>query len=182
MKNQYVGDIGDYGKYGLLRFLANHGICIGVNWYLTENDESSDGKFTDYLKDKESPDRLCDPELFDTLRKIVLPRSIQEKNVDMIREAELIPNACYYNSLLPDSNQDAKAREIKHPKLMGLLATSGKSSEGIILYLLHRRKYPIKNITKEEQNDIDRRKKIALVGIIFMVVGAIGFVFFIVRI
>ena len=77
---------------------------------------------------------------------------------------------------------DAKARDIKHPKLMGLLATSGKSSEGIILYLLHRRKYPIKNITKEEQNDIDRRKKIALVGIIFMVVGAIGFVFFIVRI
>ena len=77
---------------------------------------------------------------------------------------------------------DAKARGIKHPKLMGLLATSGKSSEGIILYLLHRRKNPIKNITKEEQNEIDRRKKIALVGIIFMVVGAIGFVFFIVRI
>ena len=77
---------------------------------------------------------------------------------------------------------DAKARNIKHPKLMGLLATSGKSSEGIILYLLHRRKYPIKNITKEEQNEIDRRKKVALVGIIFIVVGAIGFVFFIVRI
>lgn len=77
---------------------------------------------------------------------------------------------------------DSKARGMKHPKLMGLLATSGKSSEGIILYLLHRRKYQIKNITKEEQNEIDRRKKIALVGIIFMVVGAIGFVFFIVRI
>ena len=76
---------------------------------------------------------------------------------------------------------DSKARGIKHPKLMGLLATSGKSSEGIIIYLLHRRKYPIKNITQEEQNEIDRRKKIALVGIIFMVVGAIGFVFFIVR-
>ena len=67
---------------------------------------------------------------------------------------------------------DAKVRDIKHPKLMGLLATSGKSSEGIILYLLHRRKYPIKNITKEEQYEIDRRKKIALVGIIFMIVGA----------
>lgn len=77
---------------------------------------------------------------------------------------------------------DAKARGIKHPKLMGLLATSGKSSEGIIIYLLHRRKYPIKNITSEEQNEIDRRKKISLVGIIFMVVGAIGFIFFIVRI
>ena len=77
---------------------------------------------------------------------------------------------------------DAKVRDIKHPKLMGLLATSGKSSEGIILYLLHRRKYPIKNITKEEQYEIDRRKKIALVGIIFMIVGAMWFVFFIVRI
>jgi len=77
---------------------------------------------------------------------------------------------------------DSKARGIKHPKLMGLLATSGKSSEGIVLDLLHRRKYPIKNINKYEQNEIERRKKIALVGIIFMVVGAIGFVFFIVRI
>ena len=31
MKNQYVGDIGDYGKYGLLRFLARQGIRIGIN-------------------------------------------------------------------------------------------------------------------------------------------------------
>ena len=77
---------------------------------------------------------------------------------------------------------DAKARDLKHPKLMGLLATSGRSSEGIILSLLHRRKYPIKNISKEEQNEIERRKKIALVGLIFMVIGAIGFVLFIVRI
>ena len=46
MKNQYVGDIGDYGKYGLLRFLSNHGIRIGINWYLTENDRSNDGRFT----------------------------------------------------------------------------------------------------------------------------------------
>ena len=51
MKNQYVGDIGDYGKYGLLRFLANKGIKIGVNWYLTENDLTNDGNKTDYLKD-----------------------------------------------------------------------------------------------------------------------------------
>ena len=77
---------------------------------------------------------------------------------------------------------DASSRGIKHPKLMGLLATSGKSSEGIILYLLHRRKYPIKNITKEEQSEIDRRKKIVLVGIVFMAIGAIGFVFFITKI
>ncbi|MBP3597779.1 MAG: hypothetical protein J6J60_10385 [Clostridia bacterium] len=77
---------------------------------------------------------------------------------------------------------DAKARDIKHPKLMGLLATSGKSSEGLILYLLHRRKYPIKNITSNEQIEIESRKKKALVGIVFMVIGAIGFVYFIVKV
>ena len=72
---------------------------------------------------------------------------------------------------------DAKARNIKHPKLMGLLATSGKSSEGLTIYLLNRKKYPIKQISNNELNEINRRKKISLVSIIFIVIGAIGFVF-----
>lgn len=72
---------------------------------------------------------------------------------------------------------DAKARNIKHPKLMGLLATSGKSSEGLIIYLLNRKKYPIKQISDNELNEINRRKKILFVSIIFIVIGAIGFVF-----
>lgn len=38
MKNQYVGDIGDYGKYGLMRFLRDAGVSIGINWYLTPDD------------------------------------------------------------------------------------------------------------------------------------------------
>ena len=69
MKNQYVGDIGDYGKYSLLRFLSLHGIRIGINWYLTENDHSSDGRFTDYLS-KES-ERVFDPIVYDALQSIV---------------------------------------------------------------------------------------------------------------
>jgi len=72
---------------------------------------------------------------------------------------------------------DAKARNIKHPKLMGLLATSGKSSEGLIIYLLNRKKYPIKQISDTELNEINKRKKISFVSIIFIVIGAIGFVF-----
>lgn len=72
---------------------------------------------------------------------------------------------------------DAKARGLKHPILMGVLATSGKSAEGLFVYLLKRRKYPIKNMSFSEQQEIAKRKKIALVAIIFMVVGAIGFVY-----
>ena len=46
----------DYGKYGLLRFLANNGRNIAINWYLTPND----GKM-----------RRFDPELFDLLREML---------------------------------------------------------------------------------------------------------------
>ena len=56
MKNQYFGDIGDYGKYGLLKFLGERDVKIAVNWYLTKNDQnkSGDGGFIDYLKEKKN--------------------------------------------------------------------------------------------------------------------------------
>lgn len=95
MKNQYCGDIGDYGKYGLLRYLAQKGIKIGINWYLTRNDDSNDGKFTAYL-DKES-ERKYDPIIFDALKKIV---SKENKNVQMIEAANLIPGAVYFDESL----------------------------------------------------------------------------------
>lgn len=68
MKNQYVGDIGDFGKYSMLRAFIDAGIKVGVNWYLTEDDGSNDGKFTDYLN-KGVMRRYC-PEVFDALKSI----------------------------------------------------------------------------------------------------------------
>ena len=35
MKDQYVGDIGDFGKVLLLKHLAQLGFKIGINWVLT---------------------------------------------------------------------------------------------------------------------------------------------------
>ena len=95
MKNQYVGDIGDYGKYGLLRFLASYGIKIGVNWFLTENDGSTDGKLTTYLKNP--ADRVYDPELFDALQNIA---DHPDKTIKMIEQAGIIPGAEFYGELL----------------------------------------------------------------------------------
>lgn len=106
MKNQYVGDVGDYGKYGLLRFLAQRGIRIGVNWYLTENDDSSDGKFTDYLN-KEGLSSF-DPTLFDSLRKVA---SLEDKTVQMVESAGVIPNARYYHALMDFQRDEPRARE-----------------------------------------------------------------------
>lgn len=68
MKNQYFGDIGDYGKYGLLKFLAQHDVKIAVNWYLTKDEEnkSGDGKFAEYLEKDEEYSKY-DKDLYGTL-------------------------------------------------------------------------------------------------------------------
>ena len=107
MKNQYVGDIGDYGKYGLLRFLAKQGIKIGINWYLTEDDKSADGKFTGYLK--QSEEQHCDSELFDKLKEIA---SRADKNVQMIEASGIIPNASFFKAALRNTGSDARAKRI----------------------------------------------------------------------
>ena len=73
MQNAYVGDIGDYGKYGLLRVLAGHGLQLGVNWYAVVPQRSrkqEDGKFIQYLQFPEKY-RHYDPELFDALERAV---------------------------------------------------------------------------------------------------------------
>jgi len=54
MKNQYFGDINDYGKYGLLRILAGFGeLKIAVCWMLTPDDGRRDGRLIQYLKQPE---------------------------------------------------------------------------------------------------------------------------------
>ena len=69
MKNQYVGDIGDFGKYSLLRAFSERGIKVGVNWYRTEDDGSNDGKFTGYFKKGDL--RRYSPQIFDVLKEVV---------------------------------------------------------------------------------------------------------------
>ncbi len=47
MQDRYAGDVGDYGKIGLLKCLQAHGFTIGVNWYrvLELDVEKKDGSF-----------------------------------------------------------------------------------------------------------------------------------------
>ena len=58
MKAQYVGDIGDFGKVLLLKRLAGAGFKIGVNWVLTENDETNAGEHRNYI-DYRGTECLC---------------------------------------------------------------------------------------------------------------------------
>ena len=59
---------------------------------------------------------------------------------------------------------------------------NGNNSSGLILYLIGRRNYPIQNMSIEEGQVIERRKKAAGAALVFLVLGAIGFVINIMRI
>ena len=99
MKNQYVADINDYRKYGLLRTLSGVGnIKTGVCWMLTQDDNGPDGKFTGYLS---SPEKYkhYDPLLFDKMAKCI---SDAARNVNSIESEDVLPNAIYYSRLLTD--------------------------------------------------------------------------------
>ena len=73
MQDRYVGDIGDFVKYALLRAVLG-GSRVGVAWYLHPNESASaDGKHTDYLKCP-AEWRCLDEDLFDRLTKIVEAR------------------------------------------------------------------------------------------------------------
>lgn len=95
MKNQYFGDIGDYGKYGLLRFLAGHELTIAVNWYLTRNDQSNDGNIRGYLTKEKN--RIYDPDLFDVLRRMCAQN---KKDVCSFAGLGMIPGAGYFDKIV----------------------------------------------------------------------------------
>ncbi len=96
MQNRYVGDIGDFTKYALLRCLSE-GLRLGVAWYLyPDEDHNSDGKHTRYL---DQPDRWAqyDPELFGVLRDLVATGS---RNIDAIEGAGILPRAVFASDVL----------------------------------------------------------------------------------
>ena len=82
MQDRYVGDVGDFGKYGLLRSLCRgdeHGAALrlGVLWYGFDGDDSAatnDGRHTDYLFVPSRHERLlrqCDPDLSEKMLHLV---------------------------------------------------------------------------------------------------------------
>lgn len=95
MKNQYFGDVGDYGKYGMLRFLVSRDISLAVNWYLTADDGGNDGKHISYL-DKPT-ERRFDDQLYDCLNQSV---KSGVRNVIEFEKTGLLGSTVFYNELL----------------------------------------------------------------------------------
>jgi hypothetical protein len=108
MQDRYTGDIGDFAKYGLLRQLIgiieehNHRFRLGIHWYLTEPEDNEDGRYLEYLENKEEF-RICDRELYEFLIDIkngFLPRSTKT-----IESSGLFPrDTLFFNKILSFSD------------------------------------------------------------------------------
>ena len=108
MQNRYVGDVGDFGKFGLLRALCqpegagSPALRLGVNWYLTPDEtHNNDGRHVGYLEPTPrnlEAFRVCDPGLYDALGDIV---KRDARHVSVIRQRRVLPEATvYYERLL----------------------------------------------------------------------------------
>lgn len=104
MQDRYAGDVGDFGKLGMLRKMAELDMKIGVNWYLTDKPEehiNADGKHTGYLNDRSFMG--CDDKLLEALGTVIK----NDRSVAALESANLIHNANYYKELIkPGSDND----------------------------------------------------------------------------
>jgi len=103
MKNQYVGDINDYHKYGLIRILTeNPAVLTTVCWMLTLDDNKTDGGKMDYLL-KPNKWRKYDPELFDVLRDTVIMQ--EQRSVQIIENSGILPACGFFSQYIKSDKQ-----------------------------------------------------------------------------
>ena len=105
MQDRYTGDIGDFGKLGLLRVLQSQGLTIGVNWYLTpDEDHNDDGKHTKYLKDESY--RKYDEALWLELNQIV---DVKQRRVSALQNDRIL-QAVFYDEILDFTGKEKAER------------------------------------------------------------------------
>ena len=123
IKNQYVGDIGDYTKLALLRVIENAGFSIGVNWYLTLDDaDSKDGRHIEYL---DSPCDTPDKDLHDAFFNIVKIR--QSRTIESLMDSGLLKSTMFFDEVLDftsDTNRWQKRYEWHKKALIALSPAS----------------------------------------------------------
>lgn len=112
MQDKYVGDVGDFGKYGLLRRLCaenlSPALCLGVVWYRVPSERGNDGKFTKYLEPTSRNRRRfeqCDPGLWTALRRIVCEK--KTRTIEAIEASEILPTGTRFFSGQRDASIEA---------------------------------------------------------------------------
>lgn len=142
MQNRYVGDVGDFGKYGLLRALCRSDgdglpdLSLGVVWHLFPDEQKkNDGKFINYLKptpQKHRIYRICDPPLYDALARIV---NADHRNIIAIREGEILPaGTVFYEEPLTFAGSNSREERETHRRNWARCALEKTSGCDIVFF------------------------------------------------
>ena len=100
MQNRYAGDVGDFGKIGMLRCIEQSGITVGVNWYLVEDESHNlDGKHVEYLSDNKFVG--LDEELRKALGSLIKNNN---RSVHQLEKFKLLKSDMYYHEVLKGSS------------------------------------------------------------------------------
>jgi len=120
VQDRYAGDVGDFGKFGLLRYFALElGISFGINWYLyPDESHNSDGKHIDYFNQARFVN--CDGELLRKLKEV----TEGNRSVVGLEQQQLLPaGTTYYTKALdfhfklPANTVSAKSLRTKQRKI-----------------------------------------------------------------
>ncbi len=105
MQDRYAGDVGDYGKFALLRAMEAQGLKVGVNSYLAKTLPSEihdDGKYRIPIQYEK-----LDPELSAALNRIFDLR--EARSVQALEQAHLLVSNLFVNKAVPKEIGQRKA-------------------------------------------------------------------------
>jgi len=94
VQTRYFGDIGDFAKFGLLRCVVadDPRLRLCVLWYLVPDEShTNDGRHIAYLDPTckhQKRFRCCDPDLYDTLGRLVHGG---ERSVSLVARHAILP-------------------------------------------------------------------------------------------
>jgi hypothetical protein len=91
MQDRYAGDVGDFGKFGLLRqLLLDRGdVSLGVVWYyfVPHDENNNDGRHINFYEDAALTG--CDPELAKRLKRATL--TTEQRSVAALEKSGILP-------------------------------------------------------------------------------------------
>ena len=107
MQDKYVGDIGDFGKFQLFRYLFAHsqspfaGKALAQIWFMHrgEGEVNNDGKHIDYFERIMGSDAYLEHSMMDLLMR-------QKREVTELENLKLLPNAAFYYEEVPRALED----------------------------------------------------------------------------
>jgi len=111
MQDRYAGDVGDFGKLGMLRCIEKQELRVGINWYLVGNEShNNDGKHIGYLED--SKYRNCDDELLALFGSML---ALGRRTVGDIEKLNLLNTQKYYHErMIEPRKQEGTTRNEWH--------------------------------------------------------------------